>query len=297
MLQQTRVDVARDYYRRWLRAFPTARALARAPYRRVLKLWEGLGYYARARNLHRAAPLIGGVFQDRSPDKFAGLLALPGIGRYTAGAIASIAFEERRPAVDGNVARVLARVFDLCADVTRPVTQRNFGTLAAALLPRRGCGEFNQALMELGALICTPTSPRCPVCPLRGACRARALQTVGRLPNRGPRPAAQSVLRTVAFVRRDGRVLVRRRPAAGLLAGLWELPPLDRRQFRARAEVLTLRHTITNRRIRLRVVACDPRGAFPAEGRWRWITTRGLKRLAFSAAHRRALERLLSAQH
>ena len=169
MLQQTRVETVRDYYRRWLREFPTLAALARAPVARVLKLWEGLGYYSRARNLHRAARQIRG----RVPETVAELQQLPGIGRYTAGAIASIAFGQRAPVVDGNVARVFTRVFAR--------TDRHW-ELAEVLLPSRNCGDFNQALMELGALVCLPVQPRCEKCPLRGVCRRGQLPARRRPP-------------------------------------------------------------------------------------------------------------------
>src|SRR5579859_1044270 len=181
MLQQTRVETVRPYYARWLRAFPTVQALARAEEDRVLKLWEGLGYYSRARNLHRAAKLVVGrarppgapkpgtkrTARPAVPTTAAKLLELPGIGRYTAGAIASIAFNERVPLVDGNVARVFARIFAIRANIKSPRTLQSLWDLAGNLLPDTNPGDFNQALMELGALVCTPTNPRCDTCPMR----------------------------------------------------------------------------------------------------------------------------------
>src|SRR5271169_3793142 len=158
MLQQTRVETVRPYYIRWLRAFPTVQALARAADDRVLKLWEGLGYYSRARNLHRAAQIVVRDYEGQLPRTAEGLLKLPGIGRYTAGAIASIAFGERAPLVDGNVARVFARIFAVRGNVKSPRTQQSLWTLAEDLLPDTGPGDFNQALMELGALVCTPAN-------------------------------------------------------------------------------------------------------------------------------------------
>ncbi len=269
MLQQTRVETVIPYYDRWMRAFPTVESLARAPFRRVLKLWEGLGYYTRARNLHRAAKIV-------SQSGFSELRRLPGVGRYTAGAIASIAFGERAALVDGNVARVFARVFDIRANVKLPATQRQLWTLAEMLLPARECGEFNQALMELGALVCLPANPRCAVCPLRRVCVA----PTDALLNRGAKQRTKTVTHDVILARRAGKVLLRRRPATGLLAGMWELPPLDGRRGRL---VLTLRHTITDKRITLRAWQCrlrgTPRGC-------RWVSPRSL---AMPAAHRRAL--------
>src|SRR6266404_3812291 len=185
MLQQTRVDTVLPYYARWLRAFPTIRALAQARADRVLKLWEGLGYYSRARNLHRAAQTVVREYGGKLPRTAEGLRQLPGIGRYTAGAIASIAFDERTPLVDGNVARVFARIFAIRANVKSPRTLDCLWNLAENLLPDTNAGEFNQALMELGALVCTPVNPRCAACPMRRVCLAKARGLVDRLPDRG----------------------------------------------------------------------------------------------------------------
>ena len=265
MLQQTRVETVRDYYRHWLREFPTLTAVARAPVTRVLKLWEGLGYYSRARNLHLAARQIAG----RMPRTVVELQQLPGIGRYTAGAIASIAFDQRAPVVDGNVTRVFTRVF--------AKTQQHW-ELAEALLPEKNCGDFNQALMELGALVCLPANPRCEKCPLRNVCRR------GSLPARR-KPALRPVTESAVFVQRAGKVFLRQRPAVGLLAGLWELPAGESEKI-----LLTLRHVITNRQITLRVFAGKTSGV------GRWFSRRQLAKVTMPAAHRRALEKILSAQ-
>jgi len=260
-----------------MRSFPTVRALARAPFSRVLKLWEGLGYYRRARNLHRAARLLLSKTVRRSSRASGELVRLPGVGRYTAGAIASIAFDERAAAVDGNVARVLARVFGVRASLKRSSTQRRLWTLAEALLPARGCGEFNQALMELGALICLPSNPRCAVCPLRRVCRAPG----DALPRRGPKQRVQQVTQDVMLAQRGKKVLLRRRPATGLLAGMWELPPPDGERGRL---LLTLRHAITQRRITLRVWQCRV-GRRPRDCLWLLP-----QQVAMVSAHRRALQ-------
>jgi A/G-specific adenine glycosylase len=267
MLQQTRVEAVIPYYERWLKAFPTVQSLATAPLHRVLKLWEGLGYYSRARNLHRASAIVAGK-------GFGDLQQLPGVGPYTAGAIASIAFDQRAPIVDGNVARVFARVFNIRANVKRPATQRQLWSLAETLLPARKCGEFNQALMELGALVCRPVNPRCDACPLRPACSAPG----DALPNRGRRPRRHTEVQDVAWDCRQGRVRVRQRPPTGLLAGLWELPPT----VAGKDCLAVVRHTIMNRRITLRVWAAQARGG-------RWVTRRALAHLPMPAAHRRAV--------
>lgn len=271
MLQQTRVETVIPYYQRWLCAFPTVESLARAPLSRVLKLWEGLGYYSRARNLHRAAKIV-------VRHGFANFRHLPGIGRYTAGAIASIAFDERAALVDGNVARVFARVFNIRSNVKLPATQKKLWALAETLLPVCGCGEFNQALMELGALICPPSSPQCGECPLRRICKMPG----DTLPNRGPKRRMEPVTQDVMWAMRDGKVLLRKRQATGLLAGMWELPA-GKGNGRL---LLTLRHTIMNRRITLRVFEAKT-------GAGRWASPRSL---AMPAAHRRAVTALLSAQ-
>jgi A/G-specific adenine glycosylase len=296
MLQQTRVETVRPYYARWLRAFPTLRALARATDDRVLKLWEGLGYYSRARNLHRAARTVVREHGGKLPRTAKELQQLAGIGRYTAGAIASIAFGGRAPLVDGNVARVFARIFAIRADVRSPRTAQSLWRLAENLLPETNPGEFNQALMELGALVCTPVNPRCETCPMRRVCSARARGLVGQLPNRGNQPRTVRVVASAAFARRGGTILLQRRPQRGLLANFWELPRADARQFRTGRQLCEVRHTITHHRIAMRVLECTPRVPFRSNGRWRWVTRRQLRALALPAAHRRAIDRVLSAE-
>ena len=294
MLQQTRVDTVLPYYARWLRAFPTVQALARATDDRVLKLWEGLGYYSRVRNLHRAAQIIVREHDGKLPRTLDSLLELPGVGRYTAGAIASIAFGQRAPLVDGNVARVFARIFAIRADVRSPRTFQSLWQLAEHLLPEDNPGEFNQALMELGALVCTPANPRCDICPMRHACRARARGLVTQLPHRGHKPQTVRVDANAALIRRGGRILLQRRPQRGLLANLWELPQADRSRFRLGRQLCEVRHTITHHRIAMRVLECIPKIPIRSNGRWRWATRRQLQALALPAAHRRAIDLVLS---
>jgi A/G-specific adenine glycosylase len=293
MLQQTRVDVVQDYYRRWLRAFPTVQSLAKAPAHRVLKLWEGLGYYSRARNLHRAARLLAREHRGQLPATVDALMELPGIGRYTAGAIASIAFEQRVPLVDGNVARVFARVFGIAGNVTKPATQKSLWATAESLLPAKHPGTFNQALMELGALICVPANPRCGSCPLRPVCVAWQTGRQDELPNRGARRQPIRVIQDAAWIRRGSRFLLQKRPATGLLAGMWELPPLTGNSTRPCRPLLTLRHSITNKAITLRVFKCPPTSSRKAPANQRWFSPADLPRLSLPAAQRRALEQLL----
>jgi A/G-specific adenine glycosylase len=220
MAQQTRIAAVLPYFERWLQRFPTIAALADAPLDDVLKAWEGLGYYSRARNLHRAARRIRDELGGRFPDDVPGLLSLPGVGRYTAGAIASLAFGRHAAVVDGNVRRVFARVFALPAERSRDA---DLWPLAEELLPPGRAGEFNEALMELGALVCTPRNPKCSECPLREHCAAHAADAVAQFPVKKTRAATRERTILTALVRRaDGRLLLGQRPHDGLLGGLWE---------------------------------------------------------------------------
>ncbi len=223
MLQQTRVETVIPYYRDWLRRFPTVEALAEADESEVLKAWEGLGYYRRARNLHRGARVVRERFQGRLPGDSAALREIPGIGPYTAGAVASIAFGEAAPAVDGNVRRVLSRLFDLPAPSDTELRQ-----LAGALVDPDRPGDFNQALMELGATVCTPRAPECGACPVASSCLALGRGTVAERPparKRAPVPREVHAVAVLVSGPADAlRLLVRQRPAEGLLAGLWEFP-------------------------------------------------------------------------
>jgi A/G-specific adenine glycosylase len=222
MLQQTRVDTVIPYYERFLERFPSVEALATADEQDVLKEWAGLGYYARARNLKRAAETVvrdhGGAL-PRDPDA---LRALPGVGRYTAGALLSIAFRERAGIVDGNVRRVLSR---WTADPD--LGDARAWALAEALVPARSPDDFNQALMELGATVCTPRAPRCGACPVPSLCRAAASDDPEAFPRARKRPTPRPVAALAALVERGDRILMVRRPSQGLLGGMWELPSLE----------------------------------------------------------------------
>jgi A/G-specific adenine glycosylase len=224
ILQQTRVDQGLPYYRRFMAAFPTVRALALASEDRVLKLWEGLGYYTRARNLLKAARIIVNDRGGRFPRTVAEWRTLPGVGRYTAGAIASIAFGKRAPVLDGNVKRVLSRLFNIAACIDAARTQARLWSLAESLVPSRFPGDFNQAMMELGARVCVARLPLCRACPVRGLCRAYAAGTQDRRPVRRASRRIPHQEIVIAAIRKNGRYLLAKRPAAGLLGGLWEFP-------------------------------------------------------------------------
>jgi A/G-specific adenine glycosylase len=222
MLQQTQVATVIPYYERFLRRFPAVAALAAAPEDEVLRLWAGLGYYARARNLHRAAREIMGRHRGRLPRTIEGLLGLPGIGRSTAGAILALAHGERHPILDGNVKRVLSRLFLVRAPPAE--SAQTLWELAERCTPKARVAEYTQAIMDLGATVCARASPACGRCPLARDCRARARGLVDALPARRPRKPRRLRRLHLVIVRRDGRVLLRRRPPRGIWGGLWTPP-------------------------------------------------------------------------
>ena len=225
MLQQTRVEAVVPYYLRFTGALPDVSALASAQEDLLLKLWEGLGYYGRVRNMQKAAQIVVRQYGGRFPSSYDGLLGLPGIGEYTAGAIASIAFHLPAPAVDGNVLRVLSRVLACGEDVSQTKIRREFQKIECRLQPPGRAGDFNQAVMDLGALVCLPNgAPRCGECPLNRICRGRLMGREAELPVLPEKKQRAVRLRTVFVILAGKRVLLHRRPADGLLARLWELP-------------------------------------------------------------------------
>ncbi len=226
MAQQTRLDTMLPYYQRWLQKFPTVHALAAASEQQVLNAWEGLGYYSRARNLHKAARQLVATAGGRLPSRAAELRGLPGVGAYTAGAIASMVFGENVPAVDGNAIRVLSRVFDLEAPVHTAAGQQRFWALAAEHLPSGKAADYNQALMDLGATLCSPR-PKCEACPLATQCLAKQRGTQLLRPVKRRAAALPVRYAVAAVVWQAGKVLVLQRPARGLLAGMWEFPSVQ----------------------------------------------------------------------
>ena len=225
MLQQTRVAAVLEYYRRFMEALPTVADLAAVEEDRLLKLWQGLGYYNRARNLQKAARQVmedfGGVF----PDTYEALLSLAGVGEYTAGAIASIAFGQPVPAVDGNVLRVVSRLTGDGSDITKPDTKRRMWADLKMVIPVRAPGDFNQAMMDLGATVCLPNgAPLCEKCPAAAFCKARLEGRTGELPYKPPKKARRVEERVVFLLFHEGKVALRQRPKGGLLGGLWEYP-------------------------------------------------------------------------
>jgi A/G-specific adenine glycosylase len=231
MLQQTRVETVIPYYERWMRLFPNIRALANASEHDVLKAWEGLGYYNRARNFHSAAQIVATHYDGELPRDLDALGKLPGIGRYTLGAISSIAFGMDVPTLDGNIRRVYARLFDVSEPANSPVGEKILWELAETHLPKGWAGDYNQALMDLGATICLPKNPRCLICPLIKMCRARANGTQEQRPVMKPKKDVPHYVHIAAVIVRQAgnlphseHVLLAQRPSKGLLAGMWEFP-------------------------------------------------------------------------
>ena len=224
MLQQTRVETVIPYFKRWMMRFPSIADLANATEREVLSLWEGLGYYSRARNLHKAARLVVDDHDGELPRDLPSLRKLPGIGRYTAGAIASMAFNLDEATLDGNLRRIFARVFDVAQPADASTGQKILWGLAQENLPAGRAGDYNQALMDLGAIICLPRNPTCLLCPLSELCRSR----IGGIQEQRPvlklRPKVPHYTVTAAVLQRDGKVLLAKRPSKGLLGGMWEFP-------------------------------------------------------------------------
>ncbi|MFF0829376.1 A/G-specific adenine glycosylase [Brevibacillus sp. NPDC003359] len=230
MLQQTRVETVKPYYANFMEKFPTVSDLAQAPEEDVLKAWEGLGYYSRARNLQAAAREVtvhyGGVVPD-TPEEIA---TLKGVGPYTAGAILSIAYEKAEPAVDGNVMRVFSRLLYLTDDIAKPATRIKIEHLVRQVIPAGRAGDFNQALMELGAMVCVPRTPQCLTCPVFDYCMARQEGVAEELPVKGKAKPPRPVDLQVGVIIRDGKVLMNKRPDQGLLAGMWEFPTVETEQ-------------------------------------------------------------------
>ena len=311
MLQQTQVATVLSYFTRWMQRFPNVKALASASEDEVLHAWQGLGYYSRARSLRRAAQAVVERFDGSLPGTVEELRSLPGIGPYSAGAIASIAFGERTPVVDGNVVRVLSRLFALRGDPNKAAQRKLIWERAAELVPSERPGDFNQALMELGATVCTPQNPRCALCPLRRHCRGLALGVQEELPELPARATVTEVHMAAAVVHSRSRVLVVKLKAdAPRWASMWQFPNVERRPRetaekaaeRALSELVALdasaeniaanvKHSVTRYRITLTAVACSAKstrlGKLSHVEQAAWKRPSELDDIAMPAAHRR----------
>jgi A/G-specific adenine glycosylase len=298
MLQQTQVDTVIPYYERFLKQFPTVEALAAAELPEVLALWKGLGYYARARNLHKAAKIVVSKHEGKLPSEPYKLRALPGFGPYTTGAVASIAFGERAPIVDGNVVRVLARLFSIVGDPSNREVQGRFWSHAQrAVFVAKEPGAFNQALMELGATVCVRSKPTCLLCPVSKHCHALKHGQIEQLPSPKNKPVRKKLHWTAVVVQRGNKLLLARRLDEGLFGGLWELPSAegDAQALQSRlgthfqlAEVLdTVERTLTHRDLSIELVRGRFKGTVPKFDGYqeaRWVTAEQLKKLGVSTA-------------
>ena len=315
MLQQTRVETVIPYFKRWMDQFPTIAALAAASEQAVLSTWEGLGYYSRARNLHKAAKIVATEYHGDLPHDLKGLRQLPGVGRYTAGAIASIAFGLDEPTLDGNLRRVYARVFDVSAPADSPAGFEMLWALAEENLPSGDAGDYNQALMDLGAAICLPRNPACLLCPLSELCQARALGIQEQRPVLKPKVKVPHYTVTAAILQRDGKVLLAKRPSKGLLGGMWEFPggKIEKdetladcliREIREELGVDILvgeafgvyRHAYTHFRITLHAFLCELAGAEPRPleaAELAWVTPADLGTYPMGKVDRQIAQRLL----
>jgi len=310
MLQQTQVSTVIPYFRTWMERFPNVAALANAEESEVLHAWQGLGYYSRARNLRRAAQQMLQVHEGRVPERVSELLALPGIGPYSAGAIASIAYGHPEPLVDGNVIRVLSRLFALRGDPNKAPLKAQIWQHARALVPKKAAGDFNQSLMELGATVCTPRSPRCEQCPLANQCQARAQDLVELLPELPARAKATAVHMVAAIASRGTRVLVTQlRPDAPRWAGMWLFPNAEvgvketpeaavaralqsavGLRGQAAGLLCVVRHTVTRFRITLDAYRTSVSGGVAkalSVSEYAWKEPHELHELAMPKAHRR----------
>jgi A/G-specific adenine glycosylase len=287
MLQQTRVETVIPYFEKWMRQFPTIKELANASEHEVLNAWEGLGYYSRARNLHKAAKIVAEQFEGSLPRDLKELRKLPGIGRYTVGAIASIAFGMDEPTMDGNLRRVFARLFDVSEPADSPTGEKILWQLAKEHLPKGQAGDYNQALMDLGATVCTPKNPRCLLCPLMAICESRAKGNQERRPVLKPRKEIPHHTHAAGVIIRDGKVLLAKRPSKGLLGGMWEFPngrveeepakglksalETGYRLKVQRNEALGIvKHAYTHFRVTVYVFRCDP-VSIPDNNSLKWV--------------------------
>ena len=310
MLQQTRVEAVKEHYHRWLKRFPTLEELARAKEEEVMVHWQGLGYYSRARNLLKGVKETQERYGGRVPETRQELESLSGVGDYTAGAILSIAYNKKEAAVDGNVLRVFSRLFAVREDISLTQTKKHIRNLVEQLLPEERPGEFNQALMDLGALVCIPKVPRCGECPAADFCQARAQGLERVLPIKRKKAPPRPVEVVSGIIAEEGRFLLRQRPNKGLLAGMWEFPAWEGlesetdqqrllRGFREEMGLLVeigqlqleFEHVFSHRHWKLRFYRCTLKEAgAPKQGQW--LDKEAGRRLAFAGPHYKVAKEL-----
>jgi A/G-specific adenine glycosylase len=303
MLQQTQVATVIPYYQRFLKSFPTIRHLAKTDLSKVLKAWEGLGYYSRARNLHQASQIVLNHFHGSIPDTLKDLLSLPGIGRSTAGAILSFAFNKEAPILDGNAKRVLSRLFAVSGSPGERKTEQLLWQISESLIPKGYSNPFNQALMDLGSMLCTFKEPGCNQCPLHQYCKGYLSGKPESYPPRTIKKTIPHITAISAVIQKDRKVLLRQRPEEGLLGGLWEFPnwkieEKQRSRLRLRNDIKkdmgmtaevkefigTFRQTFSHFKLTLQVFSCQP---LNGKEKGKWVPLRNLSLLPMSRIHRR----------
>ncbi len=315
MLQQTQVKTVLPYFERWIKKLPTIKSVAQTKEDEILKLWEGLGYYSRARNIQKAAQKIMEKHRGKFPSRFEDIFSLPGVGRYTACAISSIAFNQNYPVVDGNVIRVLSRLYAYNKNIRLPASEKWMWEKVDELLPKGEARNFNQAMMELGALICTPSSPKCHDCPLMDSCKAYRKGMTDRLPNRGPKKELTNIQVAIAVIKKGDKIFIQKRPEKGLMGGLWEFPggkvekgetlkkALVREVFEESGLQIKnikllkkIKHAYTSFKVDLHCYEADfesGRVRLKAASEGKWIRVDSLKRYPFPAANVSLISELL----
>jgi A/G-specific adenine glycosylase len=303
MLQQTQVTTVIPYYQKFLKSFPTLRHLSKANLSKVLKVWEGLGYYSRARNLHRASQIVLKYFHGKIPDILGDLLGLPGIGRSTAGAILSFAFHKEAPILDGNAKRVLSRLFAVSGSPGERKTEQLLWKISESLIPKGYSNPFNQALMDLGSLLCTAKKPECDHCPLHHFCKGSASGKPERFPGKGLKRTISHVESASAVIKKGGKVLLNQRPPSGLLGGLWEFPNwriegkgrlrLRLRNYikkemglnvKVKESIGTFQQTYSHFKLTLQVFHCQH---LNGKGKGKWVPIKNLSLFPMPRIHRR----------
>jgi A/G-specific adenine glycosylase len=312
MLQQTRVDTVIPYYERFMKQFPTLEDLANATDEQVVKAWEGLGYYSRARNLHSAVKEVVEKYAGKVPDQPETILQLKGVGSYTTGAILSIAYNKKVPAVDGNVMRVFSRLFAIKEDIASATTRKKMEYLADSLIPDQAPGDFNQALMELGALVCTPVSPQCLFCPVQSVCHASHQGIQGELPYKKKAKPPLKVPVLFGWITSDSKVLLEKRPNKGLLRGMWALPTwedvIESKALDTMQKIViennwlvkninikgNLEHIFSHRHWKISLVTVEliEQGLEPSSN-LKWISLDDIEKIALPNVYRKALKMLV----
>jgi len=314
MLQQTRVETVIPYFERFISRFPTLQALASAREDEVLKVWEGLGYYSRARNLHQGVKEVTERYGGEVPEQKEEILSVSGIGPYTAGAILSIAYDKMEPAVDGNVLRVFSRLFNSFEDIMKGKTRKWVEKEVIQLMPTDAASDFNQAIMELGAMVCIPKSPKCSICPIQDFCEARKEGTQNLLPVKNKKHIVNTVYRMGLIIQQNDRIVLVQRPKEGLLANMWELPSFEnfqqltgkewKNQLQSNYGIhlqwenrpwMSIQHLFSHLHWSMDIYRVDV-NSLPKElpSHWQWIIQNDLVKLPFPKPYKRVIEKLFS---